>query len=267
MRVSRFSAALVVACAIVGHLRAGEYASERGFSLTYPDDWKVTSKEHLEKVGRLAKPYLEKAEVSSSGPVVIISKPGNQRFAENLNVVVSSATFEVTEQAVKEFVRETRSAYAKAGIKVSNVSSQIAEYAGRKAISLKQDSLFPNATEAVRQWQLIIPGKKHLYTVTCSAPVSDFAVVEPVFAKMLQSVKVDVGDRTGRPVQRALEPLSSVRMRTASSTGITKIFPSPTWPVFAALEMAATTPATSLSLTTTSILILGTKSTVYSLPR
>jgi hypothetical protein len=58
-----------------------------------------------------------------------------------------------------------------------------------------------------------------------------------------------------------------VRIRTASSTGLMKIFPSPILPVFAARMMAAIALSTSASPSTTSILIFGRKSTVYSLPR
>jgi len=56
-------------------------------------------------------------------------------------------------------------------------------------------------------------------------------------------------------------------MRTTSSTGRTKILPSPTWPVRAALVAAAMTSPTRASSTTTSILTLTTKSTWYSAPR
>src|SRR5580704_14188022 len=65
----------------------------------------------------------------------------------------------------------------------------------------------------------------------------------------------------------ASSPRSPVRMRTASSTGTTKIFPSPMRPVLALFSMASITSLTRLSGTTTSTFTLGTKSTTYAEPR
>src|SRR5208282_3668584 len=65
----------------------------------------------------------------------------------------------------------------------------------------------------------------------------------------------------------ALSPCSLVRMRQASSIVDTKTLPSPILPVLAALRMASTADSTNDSGRTVSILILGRKSTVYSLPR
>src|SRR5882724_5293707 len=56
-------------------------------------------------------------------------------------------------------------------------------------------------------------------------------------------------------------------MRMAVSTGVTKILPSPMLPVLAAAATTSATLSTNWSGTTTSILIFGRKSTVYSPPR
>src|SRR4029453_18912175 len=56
-------------------------------------------------------------------------------------------------------------------------------------------------------------------------------------------------------------------MRTAASTGVTKTLPSPMDPVRAEAAIASTTLFTSPSGTTSSTLILGKKSMVYSEPR
>ena len=62
-------------------------------------------------------------------------------------------------------------------------------------------------------------------------------------------------------------PRSPVRMRTASSTGETKILPSPMLPVCAASQSAMVTFSARSSGTTTSSFTLGRKSTTYSAPR
>jgi len=69
------------------------------------------------------------------------------------------------------------------------------------------------------------------------------------------------------PRQIASSLRSPVRMRSAVSTGSTKILPSPMRPVCAAAATAYTTRSASSSATTTSSFTLGRKSTTYSAPR
>src|SRR5216684_3530206 len=61
--------------------------------------------------------------------------------------------------------------------------------------------------------------------------------------------------------------LSPVLILTTCSTAVTKILPSPILPVRAALTTASIAPSSIFSVTTTSILTFGRKSTTYSAPR
>src|SRR5439155_8689940 len=82
------------------------------------------------------------------------------------------------------------------------------------------------------------------------------------------SLKRLYGFNAGVPAPHtAFSPISSVRMRTACSTGRTKTLPSPILPVLAALTTTVTALSTMSSASTTSTFTLGRKSTVYSLPR
>src|SRR5712692_3448063 len=65
----------------------------------------------------------------------------------------------------------------------------------------------------------------------------------------------------------ARSPVSPVRIRTTPSRLDTKIFPSPMLPVLAVRMIVSTTLSVRASETTTSILVLGTNSIVYSVPR
>src|SRR5690606_19085528 len=67
--------------------------------------------------------------------------------------------------------------------------------------------------------------------------------------------------------QMACAPVSPVLMRRTSMMSETKILPSPIRPVRAADTMASKAGCSWSSSTTTSILILGRKSTTYSAPR
>ncbi len=67
--------------------------------------------------------------------------------------------------------------------------------------------------------------------------------------------------------QIASDPFSPVRIRTASSTSSTKIFPSPIRPVRAAFRIASSAASTCSGMRTISIFTLGRKSTTYSADR
>src|SRR5215470_8909428 len=79
-------------------------------------------------------------------------------------------------------------------------------------------------------------------------------------------LRLDVGGRL-ESHQTAFSPISSVRMRTACSTGRTNTFPSPIFLVLMAATTTVTAFSTMSSAITTSTFTLGRKSTVYSLPR
>src|SRR4029077_8576195 len=79
-------------------------------------------------------------------------------------------------------------------------------------------------------------------------------------------LRLDVGGRF-ESHHTAFSPISSVRIRTACSTGRTNTFPSPILPVLAAATTTLTAFSTMSSPITTSTFTLGRKSTVYSLPR
>ena len=72
----------------------------------------------------------------------------------------------------------------------------------------------------------------------------------------------------GRARSRWLaSPVSPVRMRIVFVRSETKIFPSPIWPVWAVRMIVSITVCRLSSATATSILTLGTNSTLYSVPR
>src|SRR5690606_20772713 len=73
--------------------------------------------------------------------------------------------------------------------------------------------------------------------------------------------------RRWRAAYSALSPCSSVRMRITSSRSVTKILPSPNFPVLADDRNAFTTSSTSAPGTATSTLSFGRNSTLYSVPR
>src|SRR5882724_12099082 len=82
-------------------------------------------------------------------------------------------------------------------------------------------------------------------------------------SSLLKRLEMDGDSRR----QIASDPFSPVRIRTASSTSSTKIFPSPIRPVRAAFRIASSAGSTCSGMRTISIFTLGRKSTTYSAPR
>ena len=170
--------------------RGAEYTSPQGFSLEYPDSWKVASKELLKAAEHEAQPLLEKVgAVDFDQVAVIVLSPTIDKFVENVNVVVASGAPPVDEQAKREYVQGLTEQYSGMGLRPSNVKSELIEVGDRRAISVRLDAVFPGQDEPIRQWQVLVPAGRRLYVVTCSALASDFAQYEPVFSKIVHSLR------------------------------------------------------------------------------
>src|SRR4029079_17519491 len=116
---------------------------------------------------------------------------------------------------------------------------------------------------------VILDFLRHTFSVCHRTPLSFLPLVlEPSLSSGGQSLNRPALCRSARPSrQMASFPVSPVRMRTASSTFDTKIFPSPMRPVLAEAMMASMAFSTMVSPSTSSSFTLGRKSTTYSAPR
>lgn len=89
---------------------AARYTDPQGFSLDYPDGWRVASKQERDYATDLAKPLLDQiGRVDLSKIAAFIFCPDNDRFAENMNVVVTSGLGRVDDAKKREYCQALKS--------------------------------------------------------------------------------------------------------------------------------------------------------------
>jgi hypothetical protein len=171
-----------------------KYPDPHGFSLQYPESWKVASTEHRDEVARRGKEYTQKLPGPAPSPAsCIISGPA--AGGGNVNCMVSPGSLgEVDDRTAKQFAGEIQMRLGKIAPLVTEVHAELIKVGNKKAISLRFDATFKFLLkEPLRQWEVMIPGKSQTYTFTCSARASDFWRYEPLFAAVIQRIEVDVG--------------------------------------------------------------------------
>jgi len=175
-------------------LQAAVFTSSKGFSLEYPDDWVVASKEQRETMSteirrafnKIGAPDLEKM-------AVVILNLNDDEFAENINVVIGEKAPRIKQDSDKEYAKAMRQQLSQLGLRPNNLTTEVTTIASRKAISARYDVDFPGGVGKVRQWQVIIPAAGKTYVITCSARPADFAATEPIFSKTINSLQISAG--------------------------------------------------------------------------
>ena len=234
--------------------------------------WKLTDEDWRNREKRGA--YLEAVEDMLSrtdqprAPWSLI-EGDSKRYAR---VKVIETVIERIEQGMREWGVEpppARSGTTEAGNRLSREKRRLAGSCGRPARQ-RRDARYRAGAEARERRRRAEPSASS--RDTCEAERASRRA-EPPPRRPPRS------PRTGRsPVRlgrysgpscawRTASPSSPVRIRIASSTGSTKIFPSPTSPVRACLRIVSTTSDLSLSSTTHSTLSFGRTLTVRLEPR
>ncbi len=172
-----------------------KHASPRGFSLKYPEGWKVASAGERAEVAGNVKRYFEQFRGADPSKVpVMIYNPGQEEFAENVNCCMGPGSVpEISAESAKEYVNGLREGFEKLGARLTNVRAEAIDVGNRKAISAHWDVSVRDVKEPIRQWQVLVPGKSQLYVFTCSAFASRFERYEPLFSAVVQSIEVDAG--------------------------------------------------------------------------
>ncbi|MBM3890021.1 MAG: hypothetical protein FJ388_12970, partial [Verrucomicrobia bacterium] len=169
-----------------------EFKSKQGFSFEYPAHWMVATKEQTRGVGQVLKtvaPNIKQADMSRIA--VLVYNPTLRQFAENLNVVVTRGAIPINQKTREEYAAAVTDGYRKAGGKLSEVKTSIVQVAGRDAMTIRFLASLPRVGTPVRHWQVSVPGKRQTYIVTCSAQDGDWPRLEPVFERMINSLRIE----------------------------------------------------------------------------
>ena len=171
------------------------HASPRGFSLKYPEGWKIASAEERADAARNVARYFEQFRGADPAKVpVMIYHPGQEEFAENITCSVGPGSVsKITADSARQYVSGLREGFEKLGARLGSVRAEAIDVGKRKAISARWDVTVRDVKEPVRQWQLLVPGRSQDYVITCSAFASRFERYEPLFSAVVRSIEVDVG--------------------------------------------------------------------------
>lgn len=190
-------AMLVGACAC----RGAELKSSQGFSLTYPDEWLVLSKDQPEPVRKEMQLRARQFRDVDLGRVaVIVCEDSPADLVANFNVVVGprNASVDKSEDEVRKVLTGE---YGKLGVVVTDVQVGRIRVGGHEAASVYYNAVLPGVAQPQRQWQVTVLDKQRTLAITCSAPQPDFAKYQPVFASSVSSLRV-----AGPPADTIVNP-------------------------------------------------------------
>jgi hypothetical protein len=166
----------------VAELRGGEFASPKGFTITYPEGWKVATKQENDLVAK-----------SMGGNVPALAAflygPRQGDFADNINVLVLPQTLTLDDKTEKELVDGVKNGMGK---KAANFTAKRIEINGNAAVSIGCEVERKPQGDFMRIWQVHIPGKKQVYVFTCATLKPHWAEVWPTFKDMVYGARIDV---------------------------------------------------------------------------
>jgi hypothetical protein len=179
-----FNASLAVAVLLTTVVRADDYKSPDGYTITYPEGWKLAKREELDQ--------FNKATARLNGPAMSMLVRGELRdkFADNINLIIIPVPQPLTlgGNEERDFVAHVRQTLPRA----TNFSTKHIEINGATALSMAYDNEQPGVSGTMRVWQLYFPGKTKLYVFNCTTLKPRWKEVWPLFKAAMHSVKIDV---------------------------------------------------------------------------
>ena len=171
---------------------AGEFKSQRGFSLTYPDGWSLATKEPQPDGADQPKTTVPNApDVNLDKVAVFRYNPTPTSLGENVTVVVLARRFPMSDESCAKFRTSLIERFGKRGATVSKSDCRLIKLGPRDAVSWHGDVQFPGRVPLMRQWHLVLSSRTQAFIVICTAPASAFDQVEPVFTRIVESVQLE----------------------------------------------------------------------------
>jgi hypothetical protein len=171
---------------------AGEFKSQRGFSLTYPDGWSLATKEPQPDGADQPKTTVPNApDVNLDKVAVFIYHSAPTTLGENVNVVVVAGRFPMTDESCAKYRAGLIEQYTKRGATVSKPDCRLIKLGPRDAVSWHCDVQLPGPVPLMRQWQLVLSSRTQAFIITCTAPASAYDKMEPIFTRIVESVQLE----------------------------------------------------------------------------
>ncbi len=171
---------------------AKEFKGQQGFSFEYPASWVIATKEQTQKAGKALEsvaPNIKQVDLNRMA--VAVYNPAYQEFAENLNVVITRGAIPIDTNMCSKYSATITDGFRKTGINVSDVQVSFATVAGINAVTAHWQTLWPRGRAPIRHWQVSVPHKRQTFIITCSARNTDWARLEPLFQRMVNSLRFE----------------------------------------------------------------------------
>ncbi len=180
-----FVLVLAVACP-VSSARAGEFVSPEGFTLTFPDDWKLAAPA---ETGKLVEAVKKKSR-ADPGIVAYIHGTPSEDVTPNINVIVRKGPIVVSPDFEKAMVRGLKQGIPK-GSPVSQFKTSHFLVRGRTLFSVAYETDDPRQKKPLRVWVVMFPTSGGLCVMTCTALKSQWKEAGAVFKSSINSLRFE----------------------------------------------------------------------------
>ena len=172
---------------VVAETPAGEFKSPKGYKLTYPDGWTALSPAQMAELLKKAGKEPPKNDITD----VYLRGTHQEKYVENINVIVAPQVFKFNEAAEQDMVSALRTNMTPPGGKAPEIKRFHVRINGRPSLSLATEFTPQGMNEPIWWWRVMIPGGKQTCLVTCTALKSQWDDVVPNITKVINSIHVD----------------------------------------------------------------------------
>jgi hypothetical protein len=169
------------------------FSSRQGFSLRYPSNWLLASKDQTSELKEKLQPFLAKvAQYDLDHLAVVIFNPADSDTTSNLNVVVhynKGERFPLSDDG-KSQIHDLVSQVAQTfGAEITNERISIENFGFNRVMVDRFESQMQG--KPLSNVFVVIPGEWNDYLATCTSAASNATRDEPVFSAILSSMVVD----------------------------------------------------------------------------
>jgi hypothetical protein len=205
---------IVFLCSIA-QILGDDFISPQGYKITYPRGWRVASQREFDAI-------VNKSSDKAKDLSAVFYGPRHKDFAVNLNVIVVPETIKIDENNEKELIEKIKERIGKLA---TNCKIKTIDVNGIKSVSMAFETEKKDIDDSIRQWQVQIPGKEHMYIFTFATLKSTWSDEWTSFNEMIKSVRIDLPSDLA---QKPIEVAPYLTRRSNFKTALLKEGPSPT---------------------------------------
>lgn len=188
--------------------RAETYSDPSGFSFTYPSGWTPVNRSLLADAQKEIAPelqaWLKRNQVNLDQVAVMVIRQGQDKFLENVNVVVQDGETPISDGTAKQMTTQVPKQYADMGAKVSNYFAAVQKIGEANTIVSQYRVRMPGSSDLLFQRQVAFVGGGKTFIVTFTGLERTFTFHEPAFSVMLDSFRTPASSAPGFDMSRVI---------------------------------------------------------------